>query len=231
MISTKASQRRWSQGVSPSEGTARARASRQARVSAKDSAGSWTRHGAERLVEAQVATIVLGAGRRWGGDGGERSSGPRRPARARCTRGPGHRARGRSRAWPRRPRRGPCRRTRPRHRATRPGGACPRPSRPDAHRPGRRRRDPEALGGPGLDRRRTLVPVRLAPVDLAHQHDDLPLGGGLLPEGQIELVDDLLVRQSTAAEITSAAMRGSGGLDHRGENGRRATGESPPIPI
>ena len=42
MISEKASQRRWSQGVSPSEGTARARASRQARVSAKDSGGSCT---------------------------------------------------------------------------------------------------------------------------------------------------------------------------------------------
>ncbi len=42
MISLKASQRRWSQGVSPSEGTERARASRQARVSAKDSAGSCT---------------------------------------------------------------------------------------------------------------------------------------------------------------------------------------------
>ena len=31
-------------------------------------------------------------------------------------------------------------------------------------------------------------------LDLAHEHDDLPLGGGLLPEGQIELLGDLLVR-------------------------------------
>ena len=77
--------------------------------------------------------------------------------------------------------------------------------------PGRRGRDPEALGGPGLDRRRTLVAVRLAPLDLAHEHDDPPLGGGLLPEGLIELVDDLFVGQRGCGRDHVGSAVGVGG--------------------
>ena len=90
-----------------------------------------------------------------------------------------------------------------------------------------RRRDAEALDGPGLRRRRSFVSVRLAPIDLAEQDDDGSLDGGLLTEEPVETDRDLLVRKAPPRPIRSApaadvAPWSAAYLGHQSENGRAA---------
>ena len=164
IISTKASQRRWSQGVSPSEGTAAGPGLEAGPGLGEGLGGQLHAHGATRLVEAQVTTVVLGARRGRGGGGGGAACGRRRPARARCTPGPASQsswslsgvatsATARTLSKDRSP-------------AQSDPTRCGRsqafsPRRVSARAVGRR--DPEALHGPGLGRRRPVVSVHLAP--------------------------------------------------------------------
>ena len=111
-IPTRASQRRWSKGVSPVGWDLL-----EPRIDAGLGLGvgigrQLGADGAVGVVEAQEATIVLGARTRT-----EKRSGPARLLSGRCrpahgpsTPWPGRTARGRSRGWPRRPAPAPCRR-------------------------------------------------------------------------------------------------------------------------
>ena len=120
-------------------------------------------HGAELIVEAQEAPVVLGSPRRR--LGGNIRAGQFGQLAHRALAGPGHKVPGHSRGWPPPLRRGACPGTGPRRTSTRRDAACPRPCRRDgsgpapsgskprsAPRPRVRSLSPPHLGRPGAGR-------------------------------------------------------------------------------
>ena len=181
--------------------------------------------GAVLVVEAQEAPLVLRARperakRLWASSAGR--TGDVGQLDAPSTPWPGRTARARSRAWPRRPAPAPCRRR-----------ALPHEQRPDQLRdvprllahmgvgPGRRCRDPEALGGPGLEGGRPLVSNRPGAARLAQADEESRLGRrSSWRKSSIETGRQLLVRLGRHRTDEIGADGVGEGLRHRGKNGR-----------
>ena len=109
-----------------------------------------------------------------------------------------------------------------RRRARRRGGGGPRPSRPHGRSArARRRRDPEALGGPRLERGRPLVAKALTALELAQAHDEPGLGPAHLGEVLGQMRRQLLVGlgRHRTDEIGPAQARRSRSSESESESG------------